>query len=160
MKKLSNREWVAVGVSILFIAYMFFGNIIMSAFRGVSANQPNARASQSAAAVQYKDVVVGSGVVVGAGMQVSINYVFRLADGTVIQDSKLVGSGEPVKFIAGAGQLNSSWENAIIGMRVGGKRIITIPPELGYGPNQVGPIPPNSTLIFEIEVVSAAVPLK
>ncbi len=155
MKKLSKKEWIAVGVGVIFITYMFFGNTVISTFDDVTNNQSAALNTATGPAVIAKDLKIGTGLAVEKGMQVSINYMLKLADGTVIHDSKLLNNGIPFNFLVGGGQLNSNWESGILGMRVGGKRMITIPPELGYGARQVGPIPPNSTLIFEIEIVSA-----
>ena len=160
MKKLSKKEWIAAGISIAFIAYMFFGNTITDTFNtlnntGAQNNQTASVNNSSGLSVQAQDLVIGTGPAVEKGMQVGVNYVLKLADGSVIQDSKLVNGGKPFNFIAGAGQLIPGWEMGILGMKVGGKRMIVIPPELGYGSQQVGPIPPNSTLVFELEVISA-----
>jgi FKBP-type peptidyl-prolyl cis-trans isomerase len=159
MKKLSLKEWIGVGVAVVFVAYMFFGGAIMSAFRGSTLSGSTAAVNNSIdnnnmSEVNTQDVVVGTGALVEKGSLVSAQYVLKLADGTLIQDSKQVGGGQPFQYIAGAGQLIQGWEKGVEGMRVGGKRIITIPPELGYGANAAGPIPPNSTLVFEIEIVN------
>jgi FKBP-type peptidyl-prolyl cis-trans isomerase len=163
MKKLSLKEWIGASVAIIFVAYMFFGGAIMSAFRGsaLSADTNTGAVNNSIQNnennnmndVQVQDVTVGTGAPVGKGMLISVNYVLRLADGSLIQDSKQVNNGQPFQYIAGAGQLITGWERGVEGMKVGGKRVITIPPELGYGANAAGPIPANSTLVFEIEVV-------
>ena len=164
MRKLSKIEWVAASIAVVFIAYMFFSGSIVSLFTNVNGNNmTNNQASVSAAStqsssVQTQDVVVGTGPVIEKGMQVAVNYVLRLQDGTLIQDSKQVGGGQPFNFILGGGQLIPGWEMGVTGMRVGGKRVITIPPELGYGAAAQGPIPANSTLVFDIEVVSAGFP--
>ena len=112
-------------------------------------------ATQDDNGVKKEDIVVGGGQEITLGQTVAAHYVLKLSDGTVIQNSKLVNNNQPFSFVYGAGQLIPGWELGIAGMRVGGKRVITIPPSLGYGPQAVGPIPANSTLIFEIEVVSA-----
>jgi FKBP-type peptidyl-prolyl cis-trans isomerase len=85
-----------------------------------------------------------------------VNYTGRLADGTVFDsnvDPKF-GHVEPFKFILGAGYVIKGWDDGLVGMKVGEKRTLTIPPELGYGATDNGPIPANSTLIFEIELLS------
>ena len=87
------------------------------------------------------------------GQLVSVHYILSLSDGTVIQNSKDLGT--PFQFTLGAGDVIPGWEMGFVGMKVGGVRTITIPPELAYGANQVGPIPPNSTLIFTIELIDA-----
>jgi peptidylprolyl isomerase/FKBP-type peptidyl-prolyl cis-trans isomerase FkpA len=158
MKKLSRNEWIAVGVSLIFVAYMFFGQEVLGFINSMSNNSlaTESTMNNSEPQVGIKDLAVGGGLEIQPGMQVAVNYVLRLADGTIIQDSKQVGDGQAFKFIAGAGQLIPGWEQGILGMKVGGKRILTIPPELGYGAQAVGPIPANSTLIFEIEVTDAS----
>lgn len=162
MRKLTRNEWIAVAVAIVFVGYMFFGGEIMGFLAGAdsganpqTANTMDANNSQNAAQVKTEDLVVGTGPVITTGMQVSVNYILKLADGTLIQDSKQVSGGQPFTFVTGSGQLIQGWEQGILGMRVGGTRIITIPPELGYGSQAQGPIPANSTLVFQIEVVSA-----
>jgi FKBP-type peptidyl-prolyl cis-trans isomerase len=158
VKKLSLKEWIGAGVAVVFVAYMFFGGSIMSIFRGSSliassATVNNSIENKNMSDVKVQDVTVGTGASVENGMLVSVNYVLKLDNGALIQDSKLVNGGKPFQYIAGAGQLIQGWEKGVEGMKVGGKRILTIPPELGYGSNAAGPIPPNSTLVFEIEVV-------
>jgi FKBP-type peptidyl-prolyl cis-trans isomerase FkpA len=91
-----------------------------------------------------------------AGDVLIVNYTGRLADGTVFDsnvDPKF-GHVEPFKFILGAGYVIKGWDDGLVGMKVGEKRTLTIPPELGYGATDNGPIPANSTLIFEIELLS------
>lgn len=158
MKKLSLKEWIGAAVAVVFVAYMFFGSTIMSVFRGntLSANTSavNNSIENNMNDVSAQDITVGTGESVEKGTLVSVNYVLKLSDGTLIQDSKQVNGGQPFQYLAGAGQLIPGWEMGVQGMKVGGKRIITIPPELGYGTNAAGPIPPNSTLVFEIEVLS------
>jgi len=165
MKSLSKKEWIGVIAAVVFIVYTMFGQSISNSFRqategdnlaavgAISLNENMTTVDNSG--VKKEDVVIGSGAKIMAGQAVTVHYVLKLSDGTVIQDSKLVNNNQPFSFVYGAGQLIPGWELGIAGMRVGGKRIITIPPHLGYGPNAVGPIPGNSTLNFEIEVVSA-----
>lgn len=155
MKKLSKNEWIAVVVAIAFIAYMFFGDTIVGAFRDSTNNQNgDMNFDPNGSMVQTQDVALGAGAEVRAGAQVGVNYILTLPDGTIIQDSTQVSGGKPFVFVAGEGQLIKGWEMGIIGMRAGGKRRIIIPPSLGYGDQAVGSIPANSTLVFDIEVVS------
>ena len=100
-----------------------------------------------------QDIVVGTGAEVKAGDTISVNYVGALADGTVFDAS--ANHGGPATFQIGVGQLIKGWDQGIPGMKVGGKRKLIIPPELGYGAQGAGnAIPPNATLLFEIELVS------
>lgn len=93
------------------------------------------------------------------GMQVAVHYQGRLEDGTVFDDSHK--RGEPISFTLGKGQVIKGWEQGIEGMAVGEKRTLTIPPELGYGEQGAGDvIPPNATLVFDVELVAVAIPPK
>ncbi len=98
----------------------------------------------------------GNGDVAKAGDRVSMNYTGKLSDGTVFDsnvDPKF-NHVEPFTFNLGAGEVIKGWDNAIVGMKVGEKRTLEIEPAYGYGAQAVGPIPPNSTLIFDVELVS------
>jgi FKBP-type peptidyl-prolyl cis-trans isomerase len=99
-----------------------------------------------------KDIIVGTGVEAKAGDTLSVNYIGVLEDGTKFDSS--YDRNEPLEFILGSGQLIRGWEIGILGMKVGGKRELIIPPELGYGLSGKGPIPPNATLKFTIELLS------
>ncbi len=161
MKKLSRNEWIGVGVAVVFVGYTLFGGDIMSLFQKNSMNE-NASATAvnsetntaPAGGVIIKDVSVGKGVEVKAGDLVSVNYILSLPDGTVVQNSK--DFGKPFQFTLGAGQVIPGWEMGFAGMKIGGVRMITIPPELAYGAQQAGPIPPNSILVFTIELLDAS----
>lgn len=101
--------------------------------------------------VIIRDIIVGQGEEIKVGQKVSVNYVLSLSDGTIIQNSKELGA--PFTFTLGAGEVIQGWEAGFAGMKVGGVRMIVVPPELGYGSAQVGPIPANSTLIFTVEAL-------
>ncbi len=101
-----------------------------------------------------QDLVVGTGATAATGDTVTVNYVGTLANGTKFDSS--YDRGQPFTFRLGAGQVIAGWDQGVVGMRVGGKRRLTIPPSLGYGGQANGPIPANSTLIFEIELLSIA----
>lgn len=98
------------------------------------------------------DVVVGTGPAVAAGDTVAVHYIGTLQNGQEFDNSNK--RGEPFTFTVGAGQVIQGWDQGLVGMQVGGQRILVIPAELGYGNRSVGPIPRNSTLVFSIELVS------
>jgi len=85
-----------------------------------------------------------------------MNYTGRLIDGKVFDSNILpeFNHVEPFKFTLGAGQVITGWEEGLLGMKIGEKKTLTITPEKGYGDRQVGPIPANSTLIFDVELVA------
>jgi FK506-binding protein 2 len=94
----------------------------------------------------------GTGEGAKRGDTVMVNYIGMLANGTEFDNSYKRGS--PIPVTLGDGQVIKGWEEGLLGMKVGEKRKLTIPPSLGYGPNDYGPIPGNSTLIFETEMMA------
>lgn len=98
------------------------------------------------------DVVVGTGDPVVQGDTLMVHYTGVLPDGTVFDSS--VARGEPFPFTIGTGSVIQGWELGLLGMREGGRRILAIPATLGYGANANGAIPANSTLLFEVELIS------
>lgn len=96
------------------------------------------------------DQTVGTGAEAVAGSTITVNYTGRLTDGTQFDTS--IGRA-PFSFKLGAGQVIAGWDKGVAGMKVGGKRKLTISPELGYGAAGQGPIPPNATLIFDVELL-------
>lgn len=107
--------------------------------------------------VGIKDIQMGEGNEALPFSVVDVHYTGRLTDGTVFDSS--VKRGEPFKFTLGAGQVIPGWDMGIKGMKPGGKRVLTIPPELAYGKKGAGDvIPPNATLTFEVELVAAIPP--
>jgi len=97
------------------------------------------------------DIKTGEGREVMKGDTVSVHYVGTLQNGTEFDNSKK--RGEPFEFTVGAGQVIQGWDEGLVGMKVGGQRILIIPPEMAYGERGVGPIPGNATLVFSIELV-------
>ncbi len=105
------------------------------------------------AKLEIEDLVVGAGREAKTGDVVEVHYTGWLTDGKKFDSS--VG-GEPFSFDLGAGQVIKGWDQGVAGMKVGGKRKLTIPPELGYGSRGFpGAIPPQSTLVFEVELLDA-----
>jgi FKBP-type peptidyl-prolyl cis-trans isomerase len=98
------------------------------------------------------DEVAGEGPAAKSGDRVTVNYTGWLLDGTKFDSSK--DRNEPFPFSLGAGDVIPGWDQGVAGMKVGGKRKLTIPPELGYGARGAGGvIPPNATLVFEVELL-------
>ena len=103
--------------------------------------------------ITAEDITVGTGATAAVGDVVTVHYILSVG-GNVLQSSYQLGS--PITFQVGVGAVIPGFERGILGMRVGGRRRVTVPPALGYGNQANGSIPPNSTLNFEIELVSIA----
>jgi FKBP-type peptidyl-prolyl cis-trans isomerase len=97
------------------------------------------------------DVVIGGGVEVKKGNTVSVHYIGTLPNGQEFDNSNK--RGEAFQFTLGEGRVIKGWEDGVVGMRVGGKRILVIPSDLAYGDAGYGPIPPKATLVFSIELL-------
>ena len=119
-----------------------FGLLFLVAFSAVQA-----------AELGIKDLKQGTGVIAKLGDVVSVHYTGWLTDGKKFDSS--VDRGEPFSFKLGAGHVIQGWDQGVAGMKVGGKRKLTIPPQLGYGDRGAGGvIPPNAVLVFEVELLS------
>lgn len=100
----------------------------------------------------YLDMTVGTGRLAELGDTASVHYTGWLADGKKFDSS--VDRKEPFSFRLGAGQVIKGWDEGVMGMKIGGKRKLTIPPQLGYGARGTGGvIPPNATLTFDVELL-------
>jgi FKBP-type peptidyl-prolyl cis-trans isomerase FkpA len=102
---------------------------------------------------KIEDVKSGTGPAAKAGDRVSVHYVGTLDDGSTFDSSRR--RGQPFSFTLGRGQVIQGWDVGVAGMQAGGQRKLTIPPEEGYGARGTpgGPIPPNATLHFEVELL-------
>lgn len=132
---------------------------IVVAGTGGASEQDRARALLDAAdsrgnfeRLVIEDIAVGTGAEVKVGDTVSVHYVGRLQSGVEFDNSQKRGT--PFEFKVGEGRVIRGWEEGLVGMKVGGTRILVIPPDLAYGNRAVGPIPPNSTLVFSIELLA------
>jgi FKBP-type peptidyl-prolyl cis-trans isomerase len=104
--------------------------------------------------ITIEELTVGTGALAVVGDIVTTHYTLFLANGTRLESS--LDTGTPITFQTGVGAVIPGFDRGVLGMRVGGRRRVTIPPELAYGAAGRGPVPPNATLRFDIELVSIA----
>jgi FKBP-type peptidyl-prolyl cis-trans isomerase len=118
-----------------------------------SSEQPStAQEVTTSSGLKYVDQVVGTGDVAAVGKTASVHYTGWLENGKKFDSS--VDRGQPFSFPLGAGRVIKGWDEGVQGMKVGGKRKLTIPSDLGYGSRGAGGvIPPNATLIFDVELL-------
>ena len=103
--------------------------------------------------LKSEDIKVGTGAEAKSGQRVTVHYVGTLTTGSKFDSSR--DRNEGFDFMLGAGDVISGWDQGVAGMKVGGIRKLTIPPELAYGPRGYPPvIPPNATLVFEVELLA------
>lgn len=115
----------------------------------------NSPTSTPSSSLKIEDVKVGAGTLAENGDLVTVNYVGTLTNGQKFDSS--YDRNEPFKFTLGQGEVIKGWDQGVLGMKVGGKRRLTIPPDLGYGAAGAGGvIPPNATLIFEVELLDVS----
>ncbi len=157
---MNKNTWIAVAVSVFAVGFYLFGGTIVSMF---SVGNPDTQSTQKTMNTNVdnqsgtegflvQDEVIGTGDIATPGSTISVHYVGTFENGQKFDSS--IDRGEPFEFVLGAGRVIKGWDLGFSGMKVGGKRRLTIPSSLGYGSNQVGPIPPNSTLIFEVELLA------
>lgn len=107
--------------------------------------------TKSSTGLYSQDLTVGTGATATAGDSVQVHYTGWLANGTKFDSS--VDRGKPFEFRLGAGRVIKGWDEGVAGMKVGGKRKLVLPANLGYGASGVGPIPPNAVLVFDVELL-------
>jgi FKBP-type peptidyl-prolyl cis-trans isomerase len=111
------------------------------------------RMTKTASGLYYRDLEVGTGSILKGREDIKVHYTGWLTNGT-----KFDSNGEsdaPISIPLGRGRVIKGWDEGLVGMRVGGRRQLVVPPELGYGSNRAGQIPPDAVLVFELKVVSA-----
>jgi FKBP-type peptidyl-prolyl cis-trans isomerase FkpA len=101
--------------------------------------------------LQYIETKLGDGAEAAAGQSVTVHYTGWLTDGNKFDSSR--DRGQPFRFGLGAGQVIKGWDEGVAGMKVGGRRKLIIPADLGYGARGAGPIPPGATLVFAVELL-------
>ncbi len=130
-------------------AYLIFGDLIS----GKTAAPVDAEMVTTQSGLQYQDTLVGTGATAKSGDTVSVHYTGTLTDGSKFNSS--LDRNMPFEFTLGARRVIAGWDEGVVGMKVGGKRKLVVPPDLGYGPAGYPPvIPANATLIFEIELLA------
>lgn len=112
-----------------------------------------AKPAAPAGGLVVEEIKAGDGPVATAGKVVSVHYTGKLTDGTKFDSSYDHPDKQPIEFPLGTGRVIKGWDQGLDGMKVGGKRKLTIPPQLGYGERGMGPIPPNATLVFDVELM-------
>ncbi len=140
---------IVVALAIAIVGFFFISSFFTQLFQpqqSVVMNEP-------AAELIVQDQMMGTGVVAKVGDLVTVNYTGKFTDGTVFDTS--VGK-DPYPFVLGAGAVIPGWDQGLQGMKVGGKRLLIVPPGLAYGAQGYGPIPPNATLVFEVTLVSVS----
>lgn len=148
MASLNRKQGIAVAVSLAVLAYLLFSGPLTNLFSTKPMQPENTNVTTG---FNSEDVVVGQGQAAAQGDRVSAHYVGRLTNGQIFDSSR--DRGLPIQFVLGVGQVIRGWDEGIVGMKEGGKRILTIAPDYGYGPQAVGAIPANSVLVFEVELV-------
>lgn len=137
--------------SIKFKLVLLFVLAVMTAGCGEGPSKVSGPGTTLPDGLKYWDLKVGSGAMATPGKTVTVNYTGWLTDGTKFDSS--LDRYQTFHFVLGAGNVIKGWEEGVIGMKIGGERQLRIPPELGYGASGSGKIPPNATLIFEIELL-------
>ena len=137
------KKWligIALGIVVVIAAIVYF------------AWPKTAPVTEPVTKLKIEDLVVGAGAEAKIGDTLSMNYTGWLQNGAKFDSS--LDHGQPFQFVLGRGNVIAGWDQGIVGMKVGGKRKLTIPPSLGYGANGAGGvIPPNATLIFEVDLL-------
>jgi len=163
MKTLTQNEKIAVAVALVaaLAVFVLFAPSVVGSLFVTGTNQGSlatpVQTTDNSNSLKTQDVVLGTGAVASEGDMVTVKYTGKLLDGTVFDSTDMHG-GTPLTFKLGVGQVIRGWDMGLVGMKVGGKRTLLISPDLGYADQIVGPIPANSTLYFEVELVGVNLP--
>lgn len=152
---MKKEVWIAIAVGIVVVAIFVFQNNLLSLGIGdqnnAEVNMDETKGNTSSGTLEVQDIQVGTGDEATKGKTVVVHYTGTFENGQKFDSSK--DRGEPFEFTLGQGMVIEGWDLGVVGMKEGGVRRLTIPASLGYGPNDYGPIPGNSTLYFEIELI-------
>lgn len=150
---MNKKTTIAVFTAIILVGVLIGGGLVQGLFSSDNSQDTTMpeQTQQAVTDLQSKDVVVGTGDTAVAGKKVTVHYTGIFTDGTKFDSS--VDRGQPFEFVLGSGMVIKGWDLGVEGMKVGGKRILVIPPQLGYGAKDFGPIKGGSTLIFQIELL-------
>jgi len=147
---LTRIQWSRITLSLFVLFLAISLNSTINAFSKEEKMSEDIKETPSG--LKYIIIEEGEGDKPEKGKKVKVHYTGKLEDGSVFDSS--IERGVPIEFTLGVGQVIKGWDEGILDMKVGGKRQLIIPPDLGYGPNGHPPvIPPNSTLIFDVELV-------
>ncbi len=138
---------IAVAAALVVVAIFFVFSNPFTSSTGLDMQNTATTTPGDASQLVVQDEQVGTGAVAQIGDTLSVDYTGRLQDGTVFDTST---GKAPFQFVLGHGDVIPGWDQGLQGMKVGGKRLLIVPPGLAYGPNDYGPIPGNSTLVFEV----------
>lgn len=161
-----NQTIIAVALAVIVVAIFFVFPGLSPFNNPVAPSDTLATTTQSTSTttmpndnttvteLQSTDETVGTGATAETGDTVTVNYVGSFTNGTVFDASAShPETAKGFSFTLGAGNVIKGWDEGVVGMKVGGKRELIIPASLGYGPNDYGPIPGNSTLVFQVELL-------
>jgi FKBP-type peptidyl-prolyl cis-trans isomerase FkpA len=150
LKGSAERAYIAPAMKTTFMVIALFAASGAAGCRK-SRTTPAPSAAAAAQALKVEDITVGQGPLAIKGKVVSLNYTGYLSDGTRFDSTQ---GRQPFQFQLGQGAVLKGWDLGVEGMRVGGKRKLTVPPALAFGDRTVGQIKPNSTVVFDVELVA------
>ena len=144
---MTARRLILAAIAVLISTFL------LGQARGSGPTKVSGKPTKTPDGLEFWDIQAGTGTEAKPGNKVTVHYTGWLKNGTKFDSS--VDNHKPFEFTLGAGQVIKGWDEGVVGMKVGGKRQLRIPPKLGYGAAGVGAlIPPNSVLIFDVELLA------